>query len=419
MRIGRTLSPAAAPMSILSFFRGLQGIVRGPSEIDVFRKDLKDSFQADYCFLLSSGKAALTLILQTLKTVNPERDEVLIPAFTCYSVPSAIVRAGLKVRLADIDPHTLDYDFDALRASLEDNGRILAALSTHLFGLPASVTKLRQALADTKVTVIEDAAQAMGGVAGSKYLGTLGDVGFFSLGRGKAFTTVEGGVIVTRSAELADSIHEKVQESAVKVERGAVVTLAAYTLALSIFTHPSLFWLPKSIPALKLGETIYNPQFPIKQFSSFQAGLARNWKKDLAILQEKRDQNVQYWKRTLSRYSWMQSIPESRETLPAFPLIRFPVQIQKLFLRAKLLKISEKKGLGIMPAYPGTIDAIDGLKNSGLKNEPEAFPGAKTCAEQLVTFPVHGFVSSRDRQKIVAALELVQSSVHSSFLQNN
>ena len=417
MRIGRTLSPAAAPMSKLSFYRGLQGIVRGQSEIDGFRKDLKDYFQADYCFLLSSGKAALTLILQALKTVNPERDEVLIPAFTCYSVPSAIVRAGLKVRLADMDPHTLDYDFNALRASVEDKDRILAALSTYLFGLPASISKLRQALADSKVTVIEDAAQAMGGVAGKKYLGTLGDVGFFSLGRGKAFTTVEGGVIVTRSAELAERIHEQIKASAAIVEPGSVVKFAAYTLALSIFTHPSLFWLPKSIPALKLGETIYDPQFPVKHFSTFQAGLTRNWKKELVILQEKRVHNVQYWKRTLSRFSWMQPIPESSETLPALPLIRFPVRVQKSFLRTKLLKISEKKGLGIMPAYPGTIDAIKGLKNNGLKGEPGGFPGAKACADQLVTFPVHGFVSLRDKQKIGAALESVQAADYSSFPQ--
>ena len=73
-----------------------------------------------HCFLVSSGKAALTLILQALKELHPERNEVLIPAFTCYSVPSSIVRAGLKVKLCDISPDTLDFDYNQLEKILND-----------------------------------------------------------------------------------------------------------------------------------------------------------------------------------------------------------------------------------------------------------------------------------------------------------
>ena len=114
MRLKRTLPPAASPIYPKDIISGLKGLVRGQRELERFKEEIRDYFGTKHCFLLSSGKAALTLILRALKDMHPHRDEVLIPAFTCYSVPSAIVRAGLKVRLCDINPDTLDFDFDQL-----------------------------------------------------------------------------------------------------------------------------------------------------------------------------------------------------------------------------------------------------------------------------------------------------------------
>jgi len=114
MRIGRTLPPAASPIYPRDILSGIKGVFRGKRELNRFQSELKEYFGVKHCFLVSSGKAALTLILKALHKIHPDRDEVLIPAFTCYSVPSAIVRAGLKVRLCDISPDTLDFDFNQL-----------------------------------------------------------------------------------------------------------------------------------------------------------------------------------------------------------------------------------------------------------------------------------------------------------------
>jgi perosamine synthetase len=120
MRIGRTLPPAAAPLSWRDLSAGLKGALRGSRETQRFAEELRSHFNRRHCFLVSSGKTALALILLALKEARPDRDRVLIPAFTCYSVPSAIVRAGLKVSLCDIDPDTLDFDEQQLRANLTD-----------------------------------------------------------------------------------------------------------------------------------------------------------------------------------------------------------------------------------------------------------------------------------------------------------
>src|SRR6266704_77719 len=168
MRIGRTLPPAATPIGVREFVSGVRGIFRGRQELDRFRSELKEHFGVKYCFLVSSGKAAFTLILLALKELFPDRDDVLIPAFTCYSVPSSVVRAGLRIRLGDLRPDSLDFDFAQLSAMLseapptqtearpsggagespvdprkgtESYGdsikRVLAIVPTHLFGYPA------------------------------------------------------------------------------------------------------------------------------------------------------------------------------------------------------------------------------------------------------------------------------------------
>src|SRR5947209_10297976 len=123
MRIGRTLPPAATPIGVTEIVSGVCGIFRGRTELDRFQSELKEHFGVKHCFLVSSGKAAFTLILLALKELFPDRDEVVIPAFTCYSVPSSVVRAGLRIRLCDLRPDSLDFDFAQLSAMLSEAPR--------------------------------------------------------------------------------------------------------------------------------------------------------------------------------------------------------------------------------------------------------------------------------------------------------
>lgn len=409
MRIGRTVPPAAAPLSIYNLLDGFRGQLIGQPEIERFRKELKEYFQVKHCFLLSSGKAALTVILCALQSLSPNRDEVLIPAFTCFSVPSAIVRAGLKVRLADINPATLDYDFEFVHKTMNSKKRFLAVVTQDLFGLPANFEKLRGILGDSEITIIEDAAQAMGGKVKNSHLGTLGDVGFFSLGRGKAYSTVEGGVVITNSEKLAKALQFAI-ESSVQQSNRSRMKLIAYAFALMTLMQPPLFWFPKSLPGLKLGETIFDPQFSLKKYSSFQAGLSRNWKKKLESFQDVRKKNVLCWMKVLNRFQWLKPI-ESLNNIRknVIPLLRFPVLVQNKMLRDSILMASEERGLGIMPSYPGPINTINEL---GFKPDAQIFLGAAESANQLLTFPVHGFITSKDRQRVIAALKLVQKKVY-------
>src|SRR6267143_1066342 len=420
MRIGRTLPPAATPIGVREIVSGFCGIFRGRKELDRFRSELKEHFGVKHCFLVSSGKAAFTLILLALKELFPDRDEVLIPAFTCYSVPSSVVRAGLRIRLCDLRPDSLDFDFaqlsamlseapppqtearpaggasessvdtrDAAGSSRDSTKRVLAVVPTHLFGYPADVARLRKLNRDPGVTIVEDAAQAMGETREERKVGTLGDVSFFSLGRGKAFSVVEGGVVLTNRDDFAEGLNRLVTHlpSYGMLPLLNVIFKAA---ALIVLLNPRLFWVPRSMPFLKLGETIFEPHFPILRMSSFQAGLARNWRERLEKLRDVRKKKVNRWITILEASRTHGSNFLRNRSLG---LLRFPLRVSDKKKRESLLRESARLGLGITHVYPTSINAIPELRG---KVEGGAFPVAEGCARELVTLPTHAYLTEDD-----------------------
>lgn len=422
MRIWRTLPPAAAPIGVRDIIAGVYGLLRGQRQVDQFRSELKSYFGVRHCFLLSSGKAALTLILLALKELFADRDEVILPAFTCYSVPASVVRAGLRIRLCDLHPESFDFDFVQLSAQLsrlsplqpiESNFEnvttnflkgtrggdvenligsvrgVLAVVATHLFGFPSDVQRLRKLVQDAGVIIVEDAAQAMGEICDRKMLGTLGDISFFSLGRGKAFSSVEGGVILTDRDDIALIINRLVDGLPHRHlwNQGGLLVKA---IALMLFTHPWFFWIPQSIPKLRLGETHYEPDFPILRMSSFQAGLTVKWREKLDNFRYTRKTNVN---------RWIAALDENKKSDLYFKhslslgLLRFPIKIKDPLKRRSLLKESTERGLGIAPVYPDSINHIPEL-NEDLKNQE--FPVAERFAKELVTLPTHVYLTKKD-----------------------
>ena len=354
----------------------------------------------DHCFLVSSGKAALTLTLRVLQRANPERCEIIVPGYTCFSVPSSIVRAGLRLRPCDIDLHTLDFHMGSLAEALEgpSSRRVLAVLPVHLFGLPADVEIVRS-LSPDEVWVVEDAAQGMGGLhASGKKLGTLGDVGFFSLGRGKAMSTLEGGIVLTNRSDVGREM-ERDMASVQPYSGTGILSLMAKTLALMLFLHPRLFWLPRSLPWLRLGETIYDPGFPVQRMSPFQAGLARHWKRKLERLVAVRREKARAWIEVLKEHACSRSliVPPAEDT----NLVRLPLMAPDRAFAKRLQAWSERNGMGIMPGYPFPLDR---LQAPGTMPPFRPCPASEEAADRLLTLPLHAHVRRQDMVRTAEAM---------------
>lgn len=398
MRIGRTLPPAAAPIPFGTILRALPACLRKSGRhAGFFEEEIKQYCGSKYCFLVSSGKAALVLILSALKKLYPDRDTVLMPAFTCYSVPASVKRAGLKIALCDTAPSSLGLDTERLQnivTAEKGANKILCIVVTHLFGCPENYGAIR-AIAGADIPIVEDAAQAMGEEIDGRKLGTLGDAGFFSLGRGKALSTMEGGVIVTSRADIGETIGTLIK-SLHKYSIAETLTLAAKTILANILQYPLFFWLPKAMPVLRLGETIYDENFSLNHISYFQRRLADDWLGRLKKHRDARIKNIRLWKDRLPVGFSSACMGDGK-----LSLIRLPIFVGSREERDKLVKLSEQNGLGVMPSYPSPINKIPEISQEFVD---QSYPHAHDICSRLITIPVHEFVRKDDNLKLIDLL---------------
>lgn len=387
MKIQRTLPPTVAPVYLNNLLHGANGIFFGERYIKNMEGEIKTYFGIKHAFFVSSGKAALCLILKALKSLSPDKSEVLIPAYTCFSVPSAVIKAELKVSLSDIDISTYDFNYELLKKSINEN--TLCVVPNHLFGIPSNTELTKNLCREKGIFVVEDAAQAMGGECRNKKLGTLSDVGFFSLGRGKNITCGSGGIILTDSDSIASAIGKE-YESISAPNMVENITELFKVFLLSLFIKPSLYWFPAGLKFLKLGETFFYTDFSIKRLSGMKAGLLWNWRKRLEVSNMARSINAGYFSSELE-------LENSPASFKGVSFLRLPVLSNSRGERDSLHALSQKRGLGLSKMYPTPVNEIKEIRGffSG-----KSFPAAKMVCERLVTLPTHPFLTEKDRESI-------------------
>jgi len=150
---------------------------------------------------VSSGTTALVAALQALG-VGPG-DEVITSPFTFAATLNAILECGATARFADIDPSDFTVDPEQVEAQL--SGRTRVIMPVDLYGQPAALDLLTDLAARRGLTLVEDAAQAHGAMVAGGRSGSFG-VGCFSLYATKNVTTGEGGIVTTDDGDLADGI---------------------------------------------------------------------------------------------------------------------------------------------------------------------------------------------------------------------
>jgi len=152
------------------------------------------------CIAVNSATAGLHLALEAIG-IGPG-DEVVTTTHTFTATAEVVRYLGADVVLVDIDPKTLNIDIAAIEAAI--TSRTKAILPVHYAGLAVDMLAVLDIARKHGLRVVEDAAHALPTTIEKELIGTLGsDATVFSFYANKTMTTGEGGMLVTRNAELA------------------------------------------------------------------------------------------------------------------------------------------------------------------------------------------------------------------------
>jgi dTDP-4-amino-4,6-dideoxygalactose transaminase len=165
-------------------------------------------FERDFCaykggwghpIAVNSCTAALHVSL--LAAGLKPGDEVITTAMTFCATVNAIIHAGLKPVLADIDPQTMNIDPDEVEKRITPRTR--AMLPVHFAGRACEMNRLCMIAERHSLITIEDCAHAIETTYHGRPTGTFGDYGCFSFYVTKNVVTGEGGMILARSEKEA------------------------------------------------------------------------------------------------------------------------------------------------------------------------------------------------------------------------
>jgi perosamine synthetase len=376
-------------------------------------------------FLVSSGRAALTMILLALRGKSDSgssacrRSQVAIPAYGCPTVVQAVLAAGLEPIFCDVSPHTLDFDRGALERLVSD--RLLAVVPTHLYGLAQDIAGLVDLGRENGFFVVEDAAQALGAAIRGRMVGTQGDAGFYSLGRGKCLPVGHGGIAVCRAQ------HESAFSEVLRRQTLPLVTKPAPTGAegerhggpagirsLAVFlgyglaTHPrAWWWVVRSPlnPAAAGMDVADLPPLRMAGLTAVQAGIGHSLLARLEQIQANWRSNARRLMEVLARHSFV--------TLPEIPAAADPVFLRLPLVTAsvgqadRLFHVLSREGIGVSRSYYRTLPDLYAVQLAGRPGflPGSNYPGAAHLAGCLLTLPTNSHLGDPDLARIARAFE--------------
>ncbi len=169
-------------------------------------KRFEDEFAAyvgsKYAIALNSCTAGLHLSL-VVNRIGPG-DEVIVPPMTFGATANVVEHVGAKPVFADIDPMTLCIAPKEVEKAITP--RTKAIMPVHYGGMPSAMDEICAIASSRRLTVIEDAAHAVGTKYKGRMIGSLSPLSNFSFYANKNLSTAEGGMVTTNDAALEERL---------------------------------------------------------------------------------------------------------------------------------------------------------------------------------------------------------------------
>lgn len=357
---------------------------------------LEREYRAERALLLGSGTQALQVAI-ALAMRHVGDAVVALPAFSCFDVAAAAVGAHARIRFYDLDPATLAPDLRSLESALARGARV--AVIAPLYGFPVDWDALTDLLVRYGAMAVEDAAQGDHAEWRGRKLGSLGPISVLSFGRGKGWTGGSGGALLIRDQAPWQGLRDTLMEMSSGQGRLAEVRVLGALAAQWALGRPECYAIPRAMPRLQLGETVYHDPVPPRGMTrAASACLAANRPSTAEEAATRRAS-------ALALLAVIGSGPRVRAIRPfagATPgFLRLPLRLADGF---RGFATPAKAGrLGIAPSYPSVLGAIPDVR-PWMDDATPNWPGSDELVRTLCTVPTHSLVTRVERGEVAHQL---------------
>lgn len=358
----------------------------------------KKLFPPERTRFYASGTAALAAALvAALKLKSIQSAEVILPAYGCPDLVSAVEFAGAKPVLVDIEANRPWLDLAQLASAI--NEKTVAIVVVNLFGIGERWSQIRELAGNNNLVLIEDSAQYFPGAQVPS--DWCGDLVVFSFGRGKPVSLLGGGAVLVNNASLIDLLPEVAAITVTPRQR------FTYKLKASLYNavvSPRLYWLLEMMPFLHLGETRYHRLDEIAGIDQVRLDLLAC---NIARYQQDTDANARNERLSAmlvesgcSTTSCI-NLPHACKADKQNRLLRYPLLLEAES-RDSIYNKLKKAGLGVSIMYPASLPKITGLRH--ILDANQRYPNAEEFASRLITLPTHSYVNKKNIGKMKTIL---------------
>ena len=315
------------------------------SEVEKFEKKISKITNSKYCLGVGSGTDALFLSLKSLNLKNS--DEVIVPSFTFYATVGAIVTAGAKPKFVDIGE---DLNIDPKDVLKKINKKTKAILIVHWSGKACNMDELQKISKKYKIPIIEDACHGICAKYKSKFLGTFGLVGCFSMHPLKNLNVWgDGGFLITNNKKIYDKIKLLRNHGLISREK------------CKIFGYNS-------------------------RLDTIQAIVANEQLKKINFITNRRIENARLYQKFLKKIKKVTLIPNENFIKHVYHL--FIIKVEK---RNLLLRYLRKNSIDAIVHYSIPMHLQPPSKKYNYKKGD--FPITEKMCKKIISLPVHEFVT--------------------------
>ena len=327
---------------------------------------------AKFAVGVSNGTAALHLSLKALGI--GKGSEVIIPDITFAATASSVLLTGATPVLVDVG-EDLNISITSIKKSITSKTK--AIIPVHFAGKSCKINEIVSIARKNHLAIIEDCAHAIGAKINGKHVGTFGQSGCFSFYPTKNFTTIEGGMVITNSKNVADFVRSA-------RNHGISKTLASRFSGGKPWDYD-----------------IHDPGYNYR-LDEIRAALGINQMKRIGKMNHLRKKAADYYTKKLGNVNGVVVPDKSIGTEHAHHLYVIRITrkygITRDILFQKLLKKGIRTSVHYKPLHKFTIfkkmaKTIDSLSNS------------KNAYSQILSLPIYPSISKKQQDLVISCIE--------------